>query len=102
MKSAEGTLTDHPTPRPANEAINLRISGEKSLQAITGMFEWHMKEFKEVPELHLSEEGTARLRKYTQRKIREMPNDLMDTILVTLGIEDDEDNEEYNEEDMGE
>ena len=62
---------------------------DKSIKAISDLYERHMKEFGEVPELALSDEGVELAKKYAVDKIGNLFGGLADDLLELLK-EDDE------------
>lgn len=62
---------------------------DKSIKAISGLYEKHMKEFGEVPELELSNEGIALAKKYAAEKLSDLIDGLADDLLDLIK-EDDE------------
>ena len=59
---------------------------DKSIKAISGLYEKHMKEFGEVPELALSNEGMELAKKYAAEKLTDLIGDLADDIVAPLWL----------------
>ena len=62
---------------------------DKSIKAISGLYEKHMKEFGEDPELALSNEGMELAKKYAAEKLTDLIGDLADDIVAILKEDDD-------------
>lgn len=62
---------------------------DKSIKAISGLYEKHMKEFGEVPELELSDEGMELAKKYAAEKLTGLIGDLADDLIDLLKEDDD-------------
>jgi hypothetical protein len=67
---------------------------QKSIEAISSLYEAHLKQFGEVPELELSDEGVALAKEYTSKAVADFMNECFDEFWDDICKETNEKTEE--------